>query len=261
MLDANLRKENSWLALAGLYWLEQGENSFGTAPGNSIVFPSDYGPDSIGTFLVEGHEVILQVHEGLRVKVDGKLTSQAVLAPDTSGSPSEVTLGSLTFILIQREDSLAIRLWDNSRKQRKSFPGRQWFPIQDCYRIPGEYRKYDVDRMLSLQRKNAANYDAQPGGEVSFIINNLECSLVVFVESEGELFTLFNDLSNGQETYSSGRYLVLDPPQEGNVILDFNRAYNPPCAFTPHATCPLPPEQNRLKIPIPAGEKRPLSPA
>jgi uncharacterized protein (DUF1684 family) len=258
-LETNLRKENSWLALAGLYWLEQGDNSFGCAPGNSLVFPADSGPDLIGTFLVQGQEVLLQIAEGLPVKVDGKIVSHAVLAPDTAGSPSEVTLGSLVWMLIKREDSLGIRLWDNSPRQRVSFPGRQWFPIQEDYRVPGSYHKHIMQLSIILQRKNAPEYEMLSGGKLSFLLHDQDCSLMVFEESEGELFTLFNDQTNGQETYSSGRYLVIDPPRDGKVILDFNRAYNPPCAFTPYATCPLPPSQNRLVIPIAAGEKKPLA--
>jgi uncharacterized protein (DUF1684 family) len=256
-LDENLRKKNSWLALAGLFWLEEGENSFGTDPDNRIVFPAQSGPEQMGTLLVENGQVTLKIAEGVDIRVDGKSASKAILAPDITGLPSEVSLGSLVFTLIQREESLAIRLWDNSRKLRNSFPGREWFPIQDLYRIAGTYQKYAGDQPLILQRKNAAAYETNPAGVVNFVFDGRDCSLVAYEESEGELFTLFHDLSNGKETYSSGRYLVVDPPQEGTVTLDFNRAFNPPCAFTPYATCPLPPSENRLQISLLAGEKSP----
>ena len=257
-LDANLRTESSWLALAGLYWLEAGENTIGTDPANQIVLPPGSGPGHIGSFLVENGRVRLQVADDLPVLTADEIVKQIDLEPDISGDPTRCSLENLVFILIQREESLGIRVWDNNRPQRQSFPGRQWFPIQDVYRIQAEYLQFESKKPLTLKQRNSPDHQELAAGEVLFEIAGRPCSLVVFEQPEGELFLIFHDLTNGSQTYSGGRYLSTPPVQEGIVEIDFNRAYNPPCAFTDHATCTLPPAQNRLEVKIPAGELKPL---
>jgi len=258
-LDDNLRAENSWLALAGLFWLEEGNNSFGTHSDNKIVFPDGSGPDRIGSFVLENDQVTLEILAEIDVLVDGKSTREAVLKPDVSGDPTEIVLNNLSFILIKREDFLGIRLWDNDRLQRKIFPGRQWFKFNEDCIYEGNYQRYETERTLTIQQKNLSSREIQSEGLVQFSISGLDYSLTVFEETDGELFIIFHDSSNGDQTYSAGRYLVTDKPQDGIVSIDFNRAFNPPCAFTPYATCPLPPAQNRLDIPILAGERKPLN--
>lgn len=257
-LDNNLRKENSWLALAGLYWLDEGENTFGTNPGNQIVFPRDTGSGVIGSFIVQDEKVTMQVLENVTVMVDGEIVREARLAPDISGSPTEIAIGELVFILIQREDMFGIRLWDNDRPQRSSFPGRQWFPINKKYTFKGTYQRYESERLVTIQQKNLTDIELKSEGIISFSVNSVEYTLAAFEQTDGELFIIFHDQTNGKETYSAGRYLYLKPPEDGMVMIDFNRAYNPPCAFTEYATCPLPPAQNRLDIAVAAGEKKPI---
>lgn len=256
-LDDNLREENSWLALAGLYWLDEGENSFGTNPDNQIVFPEGSGPGTIGSFLVDNDQVTLKVLEGIDVLAGGELTQEVLLKADTSGAPTEITLGNLSFILIQREESLGIRLWDNDRPERENFPGRRWYEIREDFCIPGRYDRYEKKQSLVLQRKNASDIETQAGGDLFFSKDGKEYTLLAFEEEDGELFIIFNDLTNGEDTYSAGRFLVIDPPEDGHVVIDFNRAYSTPCAFTDFATCPLPPAQNKLMLRVEAGEKKP----
>ena len=255
-LDTKLRKENSWLALAGLYWLEAGENTFGSKKSNDLIFPDDSLPEVIGSFIVGGEGVKLKITGDPIVSLDGEFIKEAFLQPDVSGSPTKLSIGDLTFILIQREDGFGIRLWDNGRPERETFPGRQWFPIQDEFRISGSYKRYETEHHITFQRNNGEDFEAQVGGIVSFSLDGKDCSLLAFEEAEGDLFILFRDPTNETETYSAGRYLVVSTPKDGKVIVDFNRAYNPPCAFTNFATCPLPPAQNKLVIPITAGEEK-----
>jgi uncharacterized protein (DUF1684 family) len=256
-LETNLRKENSWLALVGLFWLEEGRNTFGAGAENDITFPDADIPAQIGAFIVDGDEVRLEVTADTLVDVDGVPAKEASLRPDISGSPTQLKLGALTFILIQREDGFGIRLWDNNSPQRESFPGRQWYPIDEAFRIAGRYERFAEERTVSFERRNGADLEAKVGGQVSFDVNGKPHTLLAFAEEEGDdLFIIFRDATNGDETYDSGRYLVVDAPQEGKAIIDFNRAYNPPCAFTPYATCPLPPAQNNLTVEINAGEKK-----
>lgn len=254
-MDANLKKENSWLALAGLFWLDEGENSIGTDPSNDIVLSSCSAPDQIGVFLLQNGQVSLHVLEGVNVKIDGKESIEAILETDVSGSPTQITLGQLTFMLIEREDGLGIRLWDNQRQERVDFPGRTWYPIREEFLSKGSYQPFDEDLELMMRRKNGSEYKDQAQGQVIFQLDGRDLTLVVFEQEDGSLFTMFLDQTSGKESYSAGRYLVIDPPKEMMVEIDFNRAYNPPCAFTDFATCPLPPHQNRLDIAMLAGEK------
>jgi uncharacterized protein (DUF1684 family) len=130
--------------------------------------------------------------------------------------------------------------------------------LQEAFCIAGNYQRFDRAHRLTLQRRNGADFEARPAGAVHFSVDGVSCSLVAFEQPNGELHIMFNDATNGAQTYGAGRYLTLDPPEAGNVTVDFNRAINPPCAFTEFATCPLPPAQNRLEMPIVAGEKKPL---
>jgi uncharacterized protein (DUF1684 family) len=255
--DENLRKKNSWLALAGLYWLDEGENDFGTDPSNSLVFPPRSGSPRMGVFDLKGDQVTLRVEKGIDLSVEGEVISEINLKPDTSGSPTEIKYKDLTFILIEREDGFGIRLWDNQRPERINFSGRVWYPIQNDYLIRGTYEHYEEDLSLILGRKNGSDMEQKAQGQVNFQLNDQDFSLVAFAQEDGSLFILFHDLTNGNDTYPAGRYLLVAPPEDGSVEIDFNRAYNPPCAFTDYATCPLPPEQNRLDVSIPAGEMNP----
>lgn len=255
-LDTNLRKENSWLALAGLFWLEEGENSFGSGDVNDIVFPNDATPEMIGSFLVQDDNVKLDVTGDTLVDVDGVPAKEASLQPDASGAPTKLKLGALSFILIQREDGFGIRLWDNSRAEREAFPGREWFPAQEGFCIEGAYQRYANEKMVSFERENGADFKANVEGAVNFSLEGKDFSLLAFEQPDGDLFIIFRDATNGRETYGSGRYLSVSSPKDGKVIIDFNRAVNPPCAFTNFPTCPLPPSQNNLPISIIAGEKK-----
>ncbi len=258
-LDTNLRKENSWLALAGLFWLEEGKNTFGAGEENDIVFPDAGIPSQVGAFIVDGDEVKLEITADTLVDVDGVPAKKALLRPDISGAPTQLKLGALSFILIQREDGFGIRLWDNNCSKRESFPGRQWYPVDEEFRIEASYQRYDEEMLVSFERENGANFETQVGGVLLFSLDGKEYTLLALEDSDGDFFVMFRDKTNGEETYDSGRYLSVSAPEEGKAIIDFNHAYNPPCAFTPYATCPLPPTQNNLSIPIRAGEKKAAS--
>jgi len=253
--DQNLRNENSWLALAGLYWLDEGETSFGMDPSNGIVLPPGSGAERLGVFDLKGDQVTLYLEKDIDLKVDGKFVKETLLKPDVSGSPSELTYEALTFILIERDGSLGIRLWDNQRSERKDFTGRVWFPIDKRHLVKGAYEPFEEELELVLQRKNASDVQDLAQGQIMFQMDGLDLSLLAFEQEDGSLFTLFSDQTSGKESYPAGRYLMVDPPQEGSVEIDFNRAFNPPCAVTDFATCPLPPAQNKLNVAILAGER------
>lgn len=253
--DENLRKEDSWLSLAGLFWLDDGENSFGTDRSNDIVFPPGSGAARMGVLDLVDDQVTLIVEENVDLRVDGEIIKETILKPDISGDPTEIKWEERTFILIEREDGLGIRLWDNQRPERVNFPGRVWFPIDENYVVTGCYEPFEKALDLVMERKNGSDFMDQVQGQIHFQFDGRDHSLLAFEQEDGSLFTLFLDQTSGKSSYPSGRYLLVPPPQEGSLTIDFNRAYNPPCAFTDYATCPLPPKQNRLPVAIQAGEK------
>lgn len=263
-MDDNLRAENSWLALAGLFWLQQGVNACGTAAFAAIQLPAGDYPAHMGDFVLEPDgRVTLHLAPGVDgVRVDGQTVQQALLQPDSSGQPTWVTLGQLSFIVIQRESEYAIRLWDNGRAARQTFIGRHWFPIQPAYELGAHYYPYPTPVELPIANSVGQELAMQASGYVSFTLNGHPQRLEASRTATGELFIIFKDETSGRDTYGAGRYLTLPAPTAaGDVKLDFNRAYHPPCAFTPYATCPYPPRQNQLATAVEAGEKTAVTPA
>ncbi len=253
-LDATLRKENNWLALAGLYWLQPGENTFGAAPDNTLKLAVPEAPPYFGTILLDDGRIFLQIPDSLPATVDGAAIDGAELRTDISGTPSVIEYGSLRWIIIERGDRFAIRLWDNNRAERTNFPGRQWYPVDQAYRVETGFTSHEPSVLLALPSADGDRQEIAARGFVTFSVGGEECRLEALDGPGGGLFFIFKDLTNGGRTYKAGRYLTTPAPEQGVVELDFNRAYNPPCAFTSYATCALPPAQNTLKVPIEAGE-------
>jgi uncharacterized protein (DUF1684 family) len=254
-LDTMLKRRNSWLALAGLFWLHQGSNSFGTDPANDIVLPPGSAPSVVGDFLFSGGATKIMVSSDTPVKINGNFIHETDLQPDIPGPASIVELNDLQMIVIKRGDRYGIRLWDNNRPAQKDFSGRSWYPIQEMYQVTARYLPHEPVPMLTLP---SASGDIQKMPGVGAVLLNLfgqESRLEALEGPAGGLFIIFKDLTNGEGTYPAGRYLATDTPQQGRVNVDFNRAYNPPCAFTEYATCALPPAENQLNIGIEAGER------
>lgn len=255
-LDESLRRENGWLALAGLYWLEQGSNSLGSSPRNAVALPDPSLPKVMGELIVSGSEVSLKLGSGIAIEVDGSMLGSAMLRADVDGSPSVMRIHALQLMLIEREGAYAIRLWDNAREQRRTFPGRRWYPADPAYRVEAVYQPHPNPRPIMIERTIGTRMATEVVGQVSFEIEGSPGTLQALELDEGGLYLIFRDLSSGETTYPAGRYLTTEPPEGNQVVVDFNRAYNPPCAVTPFATCPLPPPENQLALFIAAGERR-----
>ena len=253
-LDDALRRKNSWLALAGLFWLKEGNNSIGSDPDCDIPLPTDAAPQYAGFVTLEKGYVSLQVGSDVGFKVNGQLIEATMLHPDTSDAPTMLTLDQLTIVAIQRGHQYGVRLWDNTRSKRTNFPGRLWYPINPNYRIWADYATYDPPKTMSLETMSGDDQSEPVVGSLAFDIDGNSCKLQAFEGPEGGLFVIFTDPTNKDETYPAGRYLTTMKPEQGKTCLDFNRAYNPPCAFTTYATCPLAPPQNLRPVRIPAGE-------
>jgi uncharacterized protein (DUF1684 family) len=256
-MDVALRKENGWLALAGLYWLEEGSNRIGSDPSNRIVLPERAAPAFLGDFHLSEGVTQIKSEPGQTVQVDAVQVEEAELDPDITGMPSRVTLGDLSMVVIKRGARYGIRLWDNHRPERESFPGREWYAVQEVYRIEGRFIPHQEPVQLTLPGADGGRQSVPAVGLVHFELDGAEHQLEALEGPSGGLFLIFRDETNGTTTYEAGRYLQTDKPKAGQVVLDFNRAFNPPCVFTAFATCALPPPQNYLQVSIKAGEMDP----
>lgn len=218
--EASLKAEDGWLSVAGLFWLEPGDNR--------IELPT-------------GSTVTVTLHDG-----------RVVLKPDVSLN-KPVKVGRLTLLLIQRGGRYAIRLRDPESSMRKEFTGLRWYPIEEKWRIEAKFVPYSPPKKIAFATVVGTVEEMPCPGYVSFKAGEKEYRLEPASEGSG-LFFVFRDATSGKTTYGAGRFLNTGPPRNGVVVLDFNQAVNPPCAFTPYATCPIPPKQNRLPIAIAAGE-------
>jgi uncharacterized protein (DUF1684 family) len=252
-VDSNLRRENGWLALAGLFWLRKGINLIGSHPESDILLPQR-APARLGTFEFDGNNVRLNVESDLAVEVNGVDATSALLDADQEDVPSFITFSDMRMVVVRRSKGVGIRVWDNARKERQVFPARQWYPVKKEFRVPATYTRYDTPKIVKMPDILGAILDEPMQGYVSFELNGRKHELLVEELPDRRLFVQFMDLTNGNPTYPSGRYHYTDAHENGRVFIDFNKAYSPPCAFTDYATCTFPPRENRLTIAIEAGE-------
>ena len=251
--EENLKKDDGWLTVAGLFWLRQGENSVGTGESNQIVLPRGSAPSRVGVFFLEGEKARFVAERGVPVTSSGRRVESLDLRSDTPGPPDVITVEGLSMFVIKRGTRFGIRLRDMNSSFRREFTKLEWFPVNEAWRIQARFVPYNPPKQIPVL-DIVGNTELQPcPGYAAFEIAGKSYRLEPVAEGD-RLFFIFRDLTAGKETYPSGRFLYSDAPRDGRVILDFNRSYNPPCAFTPYATCPLPPRQNRLSVRIPAGE-------
>jgi uncharacterized protein (DUF1684 family) len=237
--ESSLKADGGWLTLAGLFWLKEGANSFGTASGNDIVLPD--GPERAGTFHLHGEKVTVALGS----------SAARELRPDNEAAGDIIRIKELTLYPIKRGDRYGIRLKDKNSSFRREFTGLHWFPVKEAARVTAKFvaapGKVTIPNILGQKDE-----EDSPGYAV-FQWEGRELRLQPVLE-DGRLFFIFRDMTSGKETYGAGRFLYADAPKDGTVVLDFNKAYTPPCAFTPYATCPLPPPQNRMAVRMEAGE-------
>ncbi len=254
--NETIRKDNNWLALAGLYWLKLGKNQFGSDPANEIQLPERV-PPSIGQFEYNGRSVSLRTHPGQKVIVGDAPSEFALLEPDISEKPSFIRLEGLQMVVIQRGNRMGVRLWDNQNGRRDSFPARTWYDIDEAFRLPAVFTPYDRPKMSYFPDLTGEKAEFPVEGFVTFVLDGTTHQLDINKEDDGTFFLRFWDTTSETETYPTGRYLIADVDADGKMFLDFNKAYNPPCAFTDFATCVFAPEQNHLSFKVTAGETYP----
>jgi len=253
--EARLKSDGGWLTVAGLFWLKEGENTVGDGPFNSIVLPKGSAPASAGIFDFHNEQTQFHAAPGVHVLVNGNPATSATLKPDTAGAPDTIQVGDLTMFVIMRGKRFGIRLKDKNSEMRKAFTGLRFFPPDERYRVRAKFVPYNPPKMIPVPNILGETGEEASPGYVEFTLNGHAVKLDPVTEGD-TLFFIFKDLTSGKETYPSGRFLNTPMPENGEVTLDFNKAYNPPCAFTPYATCPLPPKENQLGIRIEAGELR-----
>jgi uncharacterized protein (DUF1684 family) len=255
---ANLTAPSGWLSLIGLEWLKDGANRVGSASDNDIVLKA--GPAHLGvvTLSKDGAlHIVLDKNSG--ATIDGKPISEGDLVDDMragDGSPTTVAFGSANFFVIDREGRKALRVKDSNAETRTHFLGLDYFPTDPSWRIVADWVPFDPPQELEIGSVlGTINKEKVPGKAV-FHRDGHTYELMPIQEEPDSLFFVIADRTSGRETYGAARFLYAELPKDGKVVLDFNRAYNPPCAFTPYATCPLAPPENRLDLAVTAGEKK-----
>ncbi len=237
--EAGLKRDGGWLTVTGLFWLKEGANPFGKDGANAIALPD--GPTHAGAFTLRNGEVTASM-EGTERKLK-------------ADSNDFLKVGRLSLFVIKRGERYGIRMKDPESAYLKAFHGLEYFPANEAYKVTARFvaepRKIPILNVLGQTEQ-----DDCPGYAV-FRLNGHDLRLYPVLEEPGaqQLFFIFRDLTSGKETYGGGRFLYSDLPRDGKVVLDFNKAYNPPCAFTAFATCPLPPKENRMPVRVEAGER------
>jgi uncharacterized protein (DUF1684 family) len=254
---AQLTSDEGWLTLAGLFWLEDGDNSFGRARDNALVLDNPALAEHCGTFTLSGHAVRFTAAPDSGVTHDGQPVSSLELSADTSGHPTVLASGPLRFFVIERAGNLGVRVRDLNNPHRTGFQGLSYFPVSTAWVFEARFEPYPPGRRITIINILGMEQEYESPGAVVFMKDGREWHLDAVLEEPGdrELFIMFADATSGHETYGAGRFLYVPRPSAGRTRLDFNKAYNPPCALNDFATCPLPPPQNRLKLRVEAGEK------
>ena len=233
--EAELTAKDGWLAVVGLFRLKEGENRVGGGEPNEIALPAA-APAELGTIAFSHGKAI---YDGRELKPDVDI----------------IRTGNISFFVIERGDEYFVRVKDNDSELRKNFTGQKWFPIDDSWKITAKFTPFEQPKSILFDSQNGVKQPMVSPGYATFIRDGKEYRLEPVWEAK-KLFFIFRDATSNKSTYGAARFLYAEPPKDGLVTLDFNKAINPPCAFTAYATCPLPPSQNRLTLAITAGEKK-----
>ncbi len=253
---ASLTSDEGWLSVVGLFWLEEGENPVGSAPGSRVLLPAS-APGRLGSIDLAGGRATFRPLPGADLTAGGKpVQGPLALSSDVDDDTTMLRRGSVLFYLIRRGDKVGVRVKDSQSDARRRFHGLDYFPIDPSWRIEARFEPYDPPRSISIPNVlGQDNAETSPGALVFEHDGRTYRLDPVLENGETDYFVIFGDATNGKGTYGAGRFLYVKPPVNGKTVIDFNKAYNPPCVFTAFATCPLPPPQNKLKVAIAAGEK------
>ena len=265
---ARLTAKDSWLSLVGRFPLADGDHAAGAADGCDVRLPDGRAPAWVGTFTVRGRDVSFTSAPGVTPMLcrgaDQRPLSSSTsvqLVSDRLGAPDRLTLGTLSMEVMERDSGVFIRVRDPDNPARTQFPGLDYYPIEPSLRVIAKLEPYAPMKELHFAYDSGSTEPYLSPGAAVFEVGGVQCRLDPVLDGDRKrLFLIFRDETSRNETYGAGRFMYPPLPEDGRVLLDFNQAFNPPCAFTPFALCPLPPPQNHLPLRIEAGEKRPLDP-
>jgi len=251
----SLKSETGWLNIVGLYWLKDGENTFGSSNENSIVFPKEKADEKLGSFILKDGIVNMNVVPNVSIQAGNKTFTSGIVFDEKKDTTIILSHKNLRWFIIKRGTKYGVRLRDLESEALKNFTFIDRFPVNPKWKITAVYEAPPKDKTIPINDVIGLTTETPFGGTLYFEIEGKKFQLDATLEGN-ELFIVFADETTGNETYGGGRFLYAEKPSTGTtVILDFNKAYNPPCCFTHFATCPLPTVKNHLAEPISAGEK------
>jgi uncharacterized protein (DUF1684 family) len=252
--DTFMRSEKSPLRLVGRFKMEEGVSTLGSDPASTIVFP-ERAPKQIGTLTRRGRAFSFSPEMGIPAAINGQPVSKATsLEVAKNPKPSDrISTGDFIFAVRPAGEDFYVLLQDSQSAFLREFKGKTWFTVDPAYRVEAQFSPYEKEQEVLVPYTAGSAESFKASGDVIFQLMGQTLQLRVFVQGEN-LFVMFRDQTSGRETYGGGRYLEAATPQNGKTVLDFNKAYNPYCAFSPYANCPIPPRQNRLPVAITAGE-------
>ncbi|MEX0681413.1 MAG: DUF1684 domain-containing protein [Balneolales bacterium] len=252
-----LKADQGWLRTAGIYWLREGEQSFGSSENVRIQFPEGSIPEFAGILNLEADTVKIQVSGNIDIRNQHghRIQEGIIFTPEEAEEKMVLHYRSLTWFVVQREDGIGIRLFDDNSPYLTHFEGIERYDIDPDWRVEAEFIPHNDGTTILIENIIGQLVEWVSAGTLTFSVDGEDVNLIA-LGSGDRLFVPFADATAGSETYASGRFLYIDRPEPGQpATIDFNVSYNPPCAFSPHTTCPIPPEQNRVEFPIRAGEK------
>jgi uncharacterized protein (DUF1684 family) len=254
-----LTADDGWLTVVGLHWLRDGFNRIGSNPGYEVPLQADGLPPLVGTLSIEDDgRVFLRTLPNAEARVNGEPALEAILKTDAQGPPDVVDVGRFRLFIIDRDGRLAVRVKDRNAPARRDFKGIEYFPIDPNFRVTARFEAYDTPTEVQIPTVVGTPTTMLAPGLLHFSIGGDGLSLEPYLEdvAHESYFVIFRDRTSGTTSYGGGRYLSIPSAgDDGTTVIDFNRAYNPPCVFTDHATCPLPTARNSLPIAIEAGER------
>ena len=249
---------DGWLGLVGLYWLHEGDNVLGSGPAATVRLHHPNLDPVTGRFTLAGGTVSFRALGRRPVSRPGEEIRNIALASDVTGEPTVLAIGTLRFHVIERGRRFGVRVREMAESRRPVFAGLDYFDVDQTWVFSAKFERYEPSRTIPIVNVLGMDVPMRSPGALVFVRDGTEWRLDALQEHDDAkaLFVMFSDGTSGHDTYGGGRFLSVTNPQQGHVLVDFNRAYNPPCAFTNFATCPLPPPQNRLSLPVTAGELR-----
>lgn len=249
----NMKKETSWLTVVGLFWLDDGENTFGTGERAKFVLPKHSTVEVAGSFFLEDGKVRYVMNRGQRAVVDEKSTREGTLEPGQI-----LAHNHLRMFVIERGGKHAVRVRDLRTEGFRKFEKLDFFRAREKYVVEASFEPYETPETLTIPTVINTEIEMLVPGKLRFSMKGKEYELLPTLTTleDEEYFIMFKDKTAGDSTYGGGRFMYVPRPVDGKVTLNFNRAYNPPCAYTDFATCPIPPEENQLEVRLEAGERK-----